>query len=196
MHAFSSTSLAVRRPRPLWKRCGDRHRSGGCIKHLQRAREGARCCLRQINRMNGEVSLLGQKYDDALIKLHKFNNEIADTKIIVQQHRSQRKEGQPQQLRADVVFAYVTNGAERRQQSPLFEGRDQAGRDERLLPACRRQHQRDDRQPQERQGKTHRRKGHPQSRRQPRPKRCSRRCEVHSTRATSSKRTSTAALPR
>ncbi len=78
--------------------------------NISNERAKAKVLLRQINRMNGEVSLLGQKYDDALIKLHKFNNEIADTKNIVRNIEANEKKGN-QQLRADVVFAYVTNGA-------------------------------------------------------------------------------------
>lgn len=60
--------------------------------------------------MNNEVSLLGQKYDEALIKLHKFNNEIVNTKNIVANIERNENKG-TRQLRADVVFAYVTNGA-------------------------------------------------------------------------------------
>lgn len=78
--------------------------------NISNDRAKAKVLLRQINRMNGEVSLLGQKYDDALIKLHKFNNEIADTKNIVRNIEANEKKGN-KQLRADVVFAYVTNGA-------------------------------------------------------------------------------------
>jgi cell wall-associated NlpC family hydrolase len=78
--------------------------------NISNDRAKAKVLLRQINRMNGEVSLLGQKYDDALIKLHKFNNEIADTKNIVRNIEANEKKGS-KQLRADVVFAYVTNGA-------------------------------------------------------------------------------------
>src|ERR1700691_4451589 len=78
--------------------------------NLSNARAKANVLLKQINRMNGEVSLLGQKYDNALIKLHKFNNEIADTKNIVKNIETNETRG-TRQLRADVVFAYVTNGA-------------------------------------------------------------------------------------
>jgi cell wall-associated NlpC family hydrolase len=68
--------------------------------------------------MNGEVALLGQKYDEALIKLHKYNNQIADTKAIVANIEANENKGQ-RQLRADVVFAYVTNGANEGD-NPLF----------------------------------------------------------------------------
>lgn len=78
--------------------------------NLSNDRAKARVLLSQINRMNGEVSLLGQKYDDALLKLHKFSNEIADTKNIVANIEANETKGN-KQLRADVVFAYVTNGA-------------------------------------------------------------------------------------
>ncbi len=78
--------------------------------NLSNAREKANVLLKQINRMNGEVALLGQKYDEALIKLHKFNNEIVNTKNIVANIEANENKGD-RQLRADVVFAYVTNGA-------------------------------------------------------------------------------------
>jgi cell wall-associated NlpC family hydrolase len=86
--------------------------------NLSNERAKANILLRQINHMNSEVSLLGQKYDEALIKLHKYNNEIADTKAIVAAIEANENKGQ-RQLRADVVFAYVTNGANEGD-NPLF----------------------------------------------------------------------------
>ena len=68
--------------------------------------------------MNGEVSLLGQKYDDALIKLHKVNNKITNTKNIVANIEANETKGD-RQLRSDVVFAYVTDGANSGN-NPLF----------------------------------------------------------------------------
>jgi cell wall-associated NlpC family hydrolase len=86
--------------------------------NISNARAKAKILLRQINHMNGEVALLGQKYDEALIKLHKYNNQIADTKAIVANIEANENKGQ-RQLRADVVFAYVTNGADEGN-NPLF----------------------------------------------------------------------------
>jgi cell wall-associated NlpC family hydrolase len=86
--------------------------------NLSNERAKAKILLRQINHMNGEVALLGQKYDEALIKLHKYNNQIADTKAIVANIEANENKGQ-RQLRADVVFAYVTNGADEGN-NPLF----------------------------------------------------------------------------
>jgi cell wall-associated NlpC family hydrolase len=86
--------------------------------NLSNERAKANILLRQINHMNGEVALLGQKYDEALIKLHKYNNEIADTKAAVAAIEANENKGQ-RQLRADVVFAYVTNGANEGD-NPLF----------------------------------------------------------------------------
>jgi cell wall-associated NlpC family hydrolase len=86
--------------------------------NISNERAKANILLRQINHMNGEVALLGQKYDEALIKLHKFNNQIADTKAIVANIEANENKGQ-RQLRADVVFAYVTNGANEGD-NPLF----------------------------------------------------------------------------
>jgi cell wall-associated NlpC family hydrolase len=86
--------------------------------NLSNERAKANILLRQINHMNGEVALLGQKYDEALIKLHKYNNQIADTKAIVANIEANENKGQ-RQLRADVVFAYVTNGANEGD-NPLF----------------------------------------------------------------------------
>jgi cell wall-associated NlpC family hydrolase len=86
--------------------------------NISNERAKANILLRQINHMNGEVALLGQKYDEALIKLHKYNNQIADTKAIVANIEANENKGQ-RQLRADVVFAYVTNGANEGD-NPLF----------------------------------------------------------------------------
>lgn len=76
---------------------------------LSDARQEATTLLHQINHMSNEVSLLGQKYDEALIKLHKLNNQIADTKEIIANIEANEKKGH-RQLQADVIFAYVTNG--------------------------------------------------------------------------------------
>jgi cell wall-associated NlpC family hydrolase len=86
--------------------------------NISNERAKANILLRQINHMNSEVALLGQKYDEALIKLHRYNNQIADTKAIVANIEANENKGQ-RQLRADVVFAYVTNGANEGD-NPLF----------------------------------------------------------------------------
>ncbi len=86
--------------------------------NLSNDRAKAKVLLSQINRMNNEVGLLGQKYDDALIKLRKFNFEIADTKARVAAIEANENKGH-RQLRADVVFAYVTNGSNEGD-NPLF----------------------------------------------------------------------------
>jgi cell wall-associated NlpC family hydrolase len=86
--------------------------------NLGNARTKAKVLLSQINRMNGEVSLLGQKYDEALIKLHRYNAQIADTKNIIANIEANENKGH-RQLQADVVFAYVTNGSNEAD-NPLF----------------------------------------------------------------------------
>lgn len=78
--------------------------------NLSNDRTKAETLLHQINRINGEVDGLGQRYDAALIKLKKFNNEIANTKAMVKTIESNVAKGNVQ-LRSDVIFAYVTNGA-------------------------------------------------------------------------------------
>src|SRR5580658_10146423 len=86
--------------------------------NISNDRAKAKVLLRQINRMTNEVSLLGQKYDDALIKLHRFNNEIADTKATVAAIEANENKGH-RQLQADVIFSYVTNGSNEAD-NPLF----------------------------------------------------------------------------
>jgi cell wall-associated NlpC family hydrolase len=78
--------------------------------NLSNARAKASILLGQINRINAEVGRLGQKYDEAQIKLHRLNNEIANTKEMVEQIKSDVNKGNAQ-LRSDVIFAYVTSGA-------------------------------------------------------------------------------------
>ncbi len=85
---------------------------------LSNDRQKAKVLLSQINRLNSEVSLLGQKYDEALIKLHALNAQIANTKNIIANIESNEKKGH-RQLQADVVFAYVTNGGNA-SNNPLF----------------------------------------------------------------------------
>lgn len=85
---------------------------------LSNDRAKAKILLAQINHMDAQVALLGQKYDEAEIELHKYNNEIANTKAIVKSIKA-RVENRNSELRADVIFAYVTNGASQ-SSNPLF----------------------------------------------------------------------------
>lgn len=83
-------------------------------------RAKAKVLLEQINHMDGEVGLLGQRYDRAQITLDHYNNEIANTKALVAEIEGRVSRGTAQ-LRQDVVFAYVTNGASVAS-NPLFAG--------------------------------------------------------------------------
>jgi cell wall-associated NlpC family hydrolase len=64
----------------------------------------------QIQSINARVELLGQKYDEAQIKLNNFNNQISHTKETVATIKNKVNNGTTQ-LRQDAVFAYVTNGS-------------------------------------------------------------------------------------
>jgi peptidoglycan DL-endopeptidase CwlO len=72
----------------------------------------------QIQSMNNRVDLLSQRYDLAQVKLHQINNEIVNTRSIVRSIQRHEASGVAQ-LRADAVFAYVTNGAASAS-NPLF----------------------------------------------------------------------------
>jgi cell wall-associated NlpC family hydrolase len=72
----------------------------------------------QIQSINGRVELLGQKYDLSKINLDKINNEIINTKATVAKIESSVTKNN-NQLRADAIFAYVTNGAAA-SNNPLF----------------------------------------------------------------------------
>ncbi len=85
---------------------------------LSNDRATAATLLSQINRINAQVDLLGQKYDQAQIKLHKYNNEIINTKATVAAIKQNIAKGNTQ-LRTDVIFAYVTGGATEGN-NPLF----------------------------------------------------------------------------
>ena len=74
--------------------------------------------LKQINRISAKVDFLGQKYDLAKIKLDRIANEIRDTKADVAIIKKHETKGDAQ-LRAEAVFAYVTNGAAA-SNNPLF----------------------------------------------------------------------------
>jgi len=72
----------------------------------------------QIQSTNAKVELLGQRYDEAQIKLDKFNNQISHTKETVAAIKNKVSNGTTQ-LRDDAIFAYVTNGAAA-SNNPLF----------------------------------------------------------------------------
>jgi peptidoglycan hydrolase CwlO-like protein len=72
----------------------------------------------QIQSTNAKVELLGQRYDEAQIKLDKFNNQISHTKETVAAIKNKVTNGTTQ-LRNDAIFAYVTNGAAA-SNNPLF----------------------------------------------------------------------------
>jgi cell wall-associated NlpC family hydrolase len=74
--------------------------------------------LKQINRISAKVDYLGQKYDLAKVKLTKIADEITNTKADVKTIRKSVTKGDAQ-LRAEAVFAYVTNGAAA-SNNPLF----------------------------------------------------------------------------
>ncbi|HEV2427899.1 MAG TPA: NlpC/P60 family protein [Acidimicrobiales bacterium] len=93
--------------------------SGASQIRSERAR--AKALYNQIQRMNGRVDLLSQRYDLAQIKLHKITNEIVNTKAIVRAIRRHERSGDAQ-LRAAAVFAYVTNGAASAS-NPLFSSK-------------------------------------------------------------------------
>ena len=74
--------------------------------------------LNQITTINGQVELLGQKFDQATIKLNQVRNEIRNTKNVVANIERSVTKG-TNQLRADAVFSYVTNGTAA-SNNPLF----------------------------------------------------------------------------
>jgi cell wall-associated NlpC family hydrolase len=86
--------------------------------NLSNDRGKAKILLNQINRTNAQVDRLGQKYDEAKINLSKYNNEIANTKKTIATIEANVSKGNSQ-LRADVVFSYVTDGGSQNN-NPLF----------------------------------------------------------------------------
>jgi cell wall-associated NlpC family hydrolase len=101
--SFATVSVA---PRTSW------------ASNLSNARTKAKVLLDQINRINGEVGRLGQKYDAAQIKLRKINNNNTNTNATVAAIQGKVDSGNLQ-LRQDVIFAYVTSGATEGN-NPLF----------------------------------------------------------------------------
>jgi len=85
---------------------------------LQEARVQAAALLKQMNAINQKVGLLGQKYDQAQLKLAKINREIANTRATVNSIEGRVKKNN-QQLRDSAIFAYVNAGA-RSSTNPLF----------------------------------------------------------------------------
>jgi cell wall-associated NlpC family hydrolase len=85
---------------------------------LTNDRAKAAILLDQINRTDAQVGRLGEKYDVALVKLHAFNAEIANTKATVAAIEKNVSKGNSQ-LRSDVIFSYVTNGGSQ-SNNPLF----------------------------------------------------------------------------
>lgn len=92
------------------------HRASAGTLGTDRAR--ANQLLKQINRISAHVDFLGQKYDLAKIKLNKIGNEIRNTKAEVAVIKKNVAIGDAQ-LRAEAVFAYVTNGSAA-SNNPLF----------------------------------------------------------------------------
>lgn len=85
---------------------------------LSNDRAQAAVLYKQINRVDGRVDALGQKYDEVQIKLTDVENQIKDTKATVAKIKQEVKNGDVQ-LRNDAIFAYVTNG-EALATNPLF----------------------------------------------------------------------------
>ena len=85
---------------------------------ISSARAKAAALLAQINSINSKVEKLGQQYDQTQIALRRLNDQIANTRTTlanIQQHVAKGSD----QLRQDVIFAYVTNGSAS-QTNPLF----------------------------------------------------------------------------
>jgi cell wall-associated NlpC family hydrolase len=72
----------------------------------------------RINNLNSRVGVLGQRFDFAQIKLNKIKNEILNARATVKKIEANVQRGN-NQLRADAVFAYVTNGSSAKY-NPLF----------------------------------------------------------------------------
>lgn len=64
----------------------------------------------QVQRIDAQVAFLGQKYDLAHLRLAQIHSEIANTRQIVASIESRVAKNNAQ-LRADAVYAYITNGA-------------------------------------------------------------------------------------
>jgi len=100
------TSTVAASPRP----------AGASTIATERAR--AAVIYRQIQTINAQVETLGQKYDQAHVKLETMNNQIKNTKNVVAGIERNVAKGNDQ-LRQDAIFAYVTNGSAA-SNNPLF----------------------------------------------------------------------------
>jgi cell wall-associated NlpC family hydrolase len=92
--------------------------SGAGASTISNERNKAAILYRQIQSINSRVGLLGQKYDEAHVKLERFNNQIKNTKKVVAGIEGNVTKGNAQ-LRQDAIFAYVTNGSAA-SNNPLF----------------------------------------------------------------------------
>jgi len=72
----------------------------------------------QIQRVGAQVQVLNQKFDLAHLKLNQIKNTIANTKVIVAGIQN-KVVTDDSQLKADAIFAYVTNGSAD-SNNPLF----------------------------------------------------------------------------
>jgi cell wall-associated NlpC family hydrolase len=86
--------------------------------NLSNDRARAAALLTQINNINAQAQRLGQKYDEAKIKLDNITNQIRNTKSTVATIESKVAKGMSE-LRSDAIFAYVTNGSAAAN-NPLF----------------------------------------------------------------------------
>lgn len=86
--------------------------------NLSNDRARANALLTQINNINAQAQRLGQKYDEAKIKLDNITNQIRNTKSTVATIESKVAKGVAE-LRSDAIFAYVTNGSAAAN-NPLF----------------------------------------------------------------------------
>ena len=92
------------------------HRVGAST--ISNEKTKAAILYRQIQSINSRVGVLGQKYDEAHVKLERLNNQIKNTKSVVASIMSNVARGNVQ-LRQDAIFAYVTNGSAAAN-NPLF----------------------------------------------------------------------------
>ena len=74
----------------------------------------------QIQSINSRVELLGQKYDEAQIRLQQITHRIKNTKNVITNIEKNVAQGNIQ-LKVDTVLAYVTYGSAARN-NPLFLG--------------------------------------------------------------------------
>jgi cell wall-associated NlpC family hydrolase len=85
---------------------------------ISNERARATILYKQIQTITGQLETLGQKYDQARVKLETMNNQIKNTKNVVAGIMRNVAKGNAQ-LQHDAVFAYVTNGSAA-STNPLF----------------------------------------------------------------------------